>query len=147
MFEYLNAWAPRTGIYGGYLPHWLLFISVVLLFNSVQTYSKDLTLTRRVYETQASSVDAGPQVTHLSARTFGTWTFVASIVRLYAAYNIGNRAVYELAQVTFFIAGLHFGSEWLVFRTCKFGKGLLGPLVVSTTSLIWMYRFKLYYLL
>lgn len=145
MFGYLYAFLPQPAKQG-YLPHWLLFISVVSLFNSVQTYSSDLTLTRKVYEKEATSKNKGPQVTNLGARTFGTWTCVASLVRLYAAYNVNNKPVYELAQFTFLIAALHFGSEWLVFKTCQMGKGLLGPVIVSTVSLIWMYKQKLYYL-
>lgn len=34
----------------GYLPKWLLFISVVSVFNSIQTYVSGIELTRRVYE-------------------------------------------------------------------------------------------------
>lgn len=131
---------------GGKLPYWLLFISVVSIFNSVQTYrSKDLALTKKVYVEEASSDHPTPQVTHLSARTFGTWTLITSLVRFYAAYHIGNAQVYELAQLSFLVAGGHFVSEWLVYKTTKFGSGLLGPLVVSSTSLIWMYLQKGYY--
>lgn len=145
MFGYLYSVLPSSNNQIGNLPYWLLLISVVSIFNSVQSYSKDLTLTRRVYERNAASIDKGAQVTNLSARTFGTWTFLASIVRLYAAYNVNNRAVYELAQFTFLIAGLHFGSEWLVFKTCNFGKGLFGPLFVSSMSLFWMFQQKSFY--
>ena len=127
---------------GGFLPHWLLFISVVSLFNSLQTYGRDLSLTRRVYESSPPT-----EVTHLSARTFGTWTFITAIVRLYGAYNIiQNKAVYELCMWTFVVAGIHFISEWLYFHNCKLGKGLLGPLVVSSLSLVWMYSTKSFYL-
>lgn len=127
---------------GGYLPSWLLFISIVSIFNSLQTYlSPDLALTRRVYENAPRN-----QVTSLSARTFGTWTLITSIIRFYAAYNlVGNKAVYDMCMWTFAVAGFHFVSEWLVFRTCKLGKGLAGPLVVSSVSMLWMYTQRLYY--
>lgn len=55
----------------GYLPKWLLFISVVSIFNSIQTYISGLTLTRKVYSKKPE------QTTKLSARTFGTWTFIS----------------------------------------------------------------------
>ena len=77
-------------------------------------------------------------VTPLSARTFGTWTAISSIVRLYAAYNIQAPVVYQLCFWTFVVAGFHFYSEWLVFGTARFGRGLAGPLAVATGSGVWM---------
>ncbi|CAD1809270.1 Ergosterol biosynthetic protein 28 [Candida parapsilosis] len=124
---------------GGKLPYWLLFISIVSIFNSLQTYQKDLTLTKRVYNAKPQ------QVTNLSARTFGTWTLITSIVRLYGAYYITNPQVYQLTQFTFGVAAFHFLSEWLIFRTTSLGKGLAGPLVVSSLSLAWMWLYKDYY--
>lgn len=86
-------------------------------------------------------------MTRLSARTFGTWTFLTAIVRFYGAYNlVGNEQWYNLSMWTFAIAGFHFVSEWLVFRNCKLDSGLAGPLVVASSSLIWMYQQKAYYL-
>ncbi|KAK6204456.1 Erg28 like protein-domain-containing protein [Scheffersomyces amazonensis] len=139
---------PKTTPQGGNLPSWLLFISVVSIFNSIQTYqSKDLQLTKKVYENEANKADHKiPQVTGLSARTFGTWTLITSIVRFYGAYNIQNKQVYELVQFSFLVAGLHFLSEWLVYKTCKLGKGIAGPLVVSSVSIAWMFSQKSFYL-
>lgn len=77
-------------------------------------------------------------ITPLSARTFGTWTALASVVRLYAAFNIHDRAVYELAMWTFAIAILHFGSEYVYFRTARLSRGLASPMVVASASLVWM---------
>lgn len=133
---------PVSGPNGGYLPHWILFISVVSIFNSLQNYLiKDLSLTRRVYSRAPRT-----EVTSLSARTFGTWTFLTSIVRLYGAYNlVGNEQWYNVSMWTFAIAGFHFFSEWLVYGNCQLDKGLAGPLVVASSSLIWMYKQKLYY--
>ena len=124
---------------GGKLPYWLLFISVVSIFNSLQTYQKDLTLTKRVYNAKPQ------QVTNLSARTFGTWTLITSIVRLYGAYYITNPQVYQLTQFTFGVAAVHFVSEWLIYRTTLLGKGLAGPLIVSSLSLGWMWMYKDFY--
>ncbi|WPK24720.1 hypothetical protein PUMCH_002004 [Australozyma saopauloensis] len=134
---------PPTAPNGGYLPHWILFISVVSVFNSLQNYLiKDVSLTRKVY-----SAAPEMEVTRLSARTFGTWTFLTAIVRFYGAYNlVGNEQWYNLSMWTFAIAGFHFVSEWLVFRNCKLDSGLAGPLVVASSSLIWMYQQKAYYL-
>lgn len=138
----LLSFIPPTTPAGGLLPHWLLFISVVSVFNSAQTYFvKDLALTKKVY-----SAAPQDQVTNLSARTFGTWTFLTSIVRFYGAYNlVGNKTMYDLCIWTFAVAGLHFVSEWLFYKNCKLDKGLAGPLVVASTSLIWMFKQKLFY--
>ena len=117
----------------GFLPSWLLFVGAVSLFNSAQNYTT-LSLTRRVYSAQPA------QTTPLSARTFGTWTAITSIVRLYAAYHITNPQVYQLALYTYVVALAHFTAEWLIFKTARFGPGLVAPLVVATTSLLWMVK-------
>lgn len=78
------------------------------------------------------------QVTPLSARTFGTWTFLTSIVRLYAAYHVHERAWFDLGMWTFVVAGAHFFAEWRVYGTTRLGLPLAGPLVVSSVSLVWM---------
>lgn len=44
-----------------------------------------------------------------------------------------------MAFMTYLVAWGHFVSEWQVFGTARLGKGLLGPLVVSTASLVWMF--------
>ncbi|KAF2423781.1 ergosterol 28 [Tothia fuscella] len=126
----------------GLLPKWLLFVSIVSVGNSIQAYTS-LGPTRKVYAGpktpgQTPSTSTSP-VTPLSARTFGTWTFISAVVRLYAAYYITNPQIYQLAFTTYVVAFLHFFSEWLVFGTARAGPGLLGPAVVSTASLSWMW--------
>jgi len=126
----------------GLLPKWLLLVSLVSVGNSIQAYST-LHFTQQVYlgsssSKAASKSSSGSPVTPLSARTFGTWTFLSSIIRLWAAYNIDNPQVYQLALWTYSIALFHFASEWLVFGTARWGKGLAGPVFVSTGSLLWM---------
>jgi len=125
----------------GLLPKWLLLVSVISIGNSIQAYNT-LHYTARVYSGSAilpgSKTPLNP-VTALSARTFGTWTFLSSVIRLYAAYYIDNSAVYQLALWTYVVAFGHFVSEWLYFGTARWGKGLAGPVAVSTGSLVWMY--------
>lgn len=131
-------------------------ISVVSLGNSIQSYVS-LAGTRQVYAgtsasnstTQSNALPAGipastvrkdqaSPVTELSARTFGTWTALSSIIRLYAAYHITEPAVYELGLWTFGLAFAHFMSEWLVFGTARWGRGLAGPVAVSMGTGAWM---------
>lgn len=115
----------------------------------MQAYST-LHYTQRVYlgpptrKSNKPSVSKNPEapnspVTPLSARTFGTWTFLSSVIRLYAAYYIDQPQIYQLAFCTYTIAFFHFMSEWQVFGTARWGKGLAGPVFVSTGSLLWMY--------
>ncbi|CCF60676.1 hypothetical protein KAFR_0L00690 [Kazachstania africana CBS 2517] len=123
----------------GYLPKWLLFISIVSIFNSFQTYISGLELTRQVYSRQPK------ETTALSARTFGTWTFVSCMIRLYGAFYLTETHIYELTFISYIIALTHFGSELVIYRTCRFDKGFMGPLIVASTSLIWMYNQKEFY--
>ena len=123
-------------------------ISVVSMANSIQSYTT-LSATQKVYlgslpptSSQSKSQpnpSANSPVTGLSARTFGTWTAITAVVRLYAAYHIEQQAMYELALWTFGVAWAHFMSEWWIFRTARWGAGLAGPVAVSTSSLIWMW--------
>ena len=132
----------------GLLPYWLILVSLqseepipftidelqlaaVSIGNSIQTYST-LTYTKRVYSAKPN------EVTGLSARTFGTWTFVTAVVRIIAAYHLNEPAMYRMAFVVFLGANLHFLSEWLVFKTTKWGEGLAGPVIISSVSLLWM---------
>ncbi|RPB08024.1 ergosterol 28 [Morchella conica CCBAS932] len=115
----------------GWLPKWMFLVSVIAVGNSVQTYMT-LHFTKRVYSGRPD------QVNWLSSRTFGTWTFMASVLRLYAAYNITNPVVYDLAIWSYIIAGWHFLSEWLIFGTASWGAGLAGPICVSSLSTVWM---------
>jgi len=116
------------------LPKWMLFTSIVAIGNSIQSYTT-LHFTSQVY----SGCDGAPSpATGLSSRTFGTWTLLASALRLFASYNISDPQWYQLAFLSYIIAWGHFVSEWLVFKSTSFGRGLAGPLIVSTGTLVWM---------
>ena len=128
-------------------------VSLVSIGNSIQAYTT-LEYTSRVYsgpKTVPSSqtpktVSAYPVsklapnslATPLSSRTFGTWTLVQSIVRIYAAYNIDNRQIYQIAYWTYVVAFAHFMSEWFFYKTAKWGSPLAGPVIIATGSLVWM---------
>lgn len=119
--------------------------------NSIQAYAS-LAGTQQVYAGSKASATASKlpdgvpartarlesPVTALSARTFGTWTALSAVLRLYAAYHIHEPVVYELALWTFGFAFAHFISEWLVFGSARWGRGLAGPVFVSTGTGLWM---------
>ena len=124
-------------------------MSLISVLNSGQAYTT-LKFTKRVYSSSSSQTPAKTnssnvttsaypdQVTPLSSRTFGTWTFLSAVIRLYAAYNISNPVVYQLALWTYGVALVHFVSEWWIFRTARWSAGLAGPILVATGSFIWM---------
>ncbi|CAL3969910.1 unnamed protein product [Diplocarpon coronariae] len=130
----------------GILPQWLLFISLVALGNSVQSYLT-LSYIARLYAGPKPSISLPKSTpsstlspaTPLQSRTFGTWTLIQSAVRMYAAYNISNPAFYQLAFITYGVAWAHFMSEWWVFGTARWGEGLVFPVVVASSSLVWMW--------
>ncbi|KAF2125065.1 ergosterol biosynthesis protein-like protein [Dothidotthia symphoricarpi CBS 119687] len=136
MASAILSYLPQTE---GLLPKWLFLVAVISIGNSVQSYTT-LYYTSRIYNPTSSDppLKTPAHVTALSSRTFGTWTVLTALVRLYAAYNITHPAFYQLGMWTFGVAFAHFVSEWLVFGTTRLGKPLAGPLVVSTTSLAWM---------
>ena len=113
-------------------------VSLTSFGNTIQAYLTTKN-TREVY------VQSGPETTALSSRLFGTWTIVSAVVRLYAAYNISNPQVYQLAIWAYAIAWVHFMSEWMVFKTAAWGRGLAGPAFISTGSLVWMFSQWGYY--
>ncbi|KAL2356415.1 ergosterol 28 [Cryomyces antarcticus] len=139
--SYLSSYLPPGD---GLLPRWLLLVSTIALGNSIQAYTT-LHYTQRLYSgpspTTPSTSTTAPSTspaTPLQARTFGTWTFLQSLVRLYGAYHISDPLMYELVLWTYGIAFAHFVSEWLVFRTARWGVPLAFPVAISTGSLVWM---------
>ncbi|EKM58206.1 uncharacterized protein PHACADRAFT_207040 [Phanerochaete carnosa HHB-10118-sp] len=116
----------------GLLPKWMLLVAVTALFNTLQNFVTTK-FTRRLYSST-------PNVTPLQARTFGTWTLLSAVVRAYAAYNIHDKTIYDMALLSFLIAFGHFASEVLVYRTAKLPGPVFSPVVVSSLSLFWMIR-------
>ncbi|KAH7884519.1 Erg28 like protein-domain-containing protein [Phlebopus sp. FC_14] len=123
----------------GLLPKWQLLVATMAVFNTIQNFAT-LKLTRRLYTGVPPS-----SITALQARTFAVWTLTSAVVRGYAAYNIHNKIIYDMALFTYLIAFGHFTSELLIFRTAKLNVPVLSPVVVSTTSLIWMLQQYAFY--
>ncbi|GMM38958.1 Erg28 protein [Saccharomycopsis crataegensis] len=124
----------------GILPKWLLFISAVSVFNSAQCYLSGLELTRRVYENKPL------ETTGLSARTFGTWTIISAIIRYIAAFHLNDPQIWNLVFASYAIAFGHFMAELVIYKTAKFGKGFMGPFIVSTLSMGWLLYTRDFYL-
>ncbi|KAF7189325.1 Ergosterol biosynthetic protein 28 [Pseudocercospora fuligena] len=149
MASSLSSYLPPSD---GFLPKWLLFIAVVSIGNSVQCYISTAG-SREVYagksplkamKESSKGTDLSP-VNELSARTFGTWTALSSIIRLYAAYNIHDPLIYQLALWSYVVAFAHFFSEWLVFGSARWNRGFASPVFVSTFTISWMLSQWSYY--
>ncbi|KAF9082048.1 ergosterol biosynthesis protein [Mortierella sp. AD031] len=122
----------------GLLSKWLWVVGVTSFLNTFQAFAT-LAATRRIYANKQH------EVTGLSGRTFGVWTLLSSVVRLFGAYNLHIAPMYQITICTFGIAWLHFMSEFFVFRTAKITGPYLAPCVVATSSLIWMVSQYSYY--
>ncbi|CAE6416101.1 unnamed protein product [Rhizoctonia solani] len=116
----------------GLLPKWQLVVSSLAVFNTIQNFFT-LSLTKRIYSKQSQNV------TPLQSRTFAIWTLTSAILRFYCAYHVNEKVVYDLTMWTYVLAFGHFTSEFLVFRTAGLGPGLLSPMIVATTSFVWMW--------
>ncbi|KKY16141.1 putative ergosterol biosynthesis protein [Diplodia seriata] len=137
----LLAYLPQ---HEGLLPKWLFFVGVTAVGNLVQAY-RTLHFTSQVYlSPHPDRVKPPPgyqhpsETTPLHSRTFGTWTLLQGLVRLYAAYNVDVAGLYQLAMLTNIVAMWHFGTEWFVFGTTSWNKGLAGPVFVSIGTTLWM---------
>lgn len=85
-------------------------------------------------------------VNDLSSRLFATWTFTSAIIRGYAAYNIRNPAIYDMAMWTYGIALIHFVAELAAFRSTCFKGRFVFPIVVASSSFLWMATQRGWYL-
>ena len=84
------------------------------------------------------STSSSSPVTPLSARTFGAWTFLVSVARLYAAYHIHEPAWYQMALLANLVALSHFMAECFVYKTCTPYGPWLAPTSIAAISSIWM---------
>lgn len=78
------------------------------------------------------------QVTPLAARLFGTYTLAVGLIRLYAAYGLQNKFLYQLGIWTHVIAAAHFTSEMLVFKSVRFSGPQAFPFIASFVGTAWM---------
>ncbi|WBW72966.1 Erg28 protein [Schizosaccharomyces osmophilus] len=122
----------------GTLAKWNLLVGFAAIFNTIQSYITPK-LTKRVYSNSK-------EVNGLQGRTFGLWTFLSALIRIYCAYHMSSADIYFICQCTYYLASFHFLTEWLLFRSANMGAGLLSPIIVSTISIIWMAKEKQIYL-
>ena len=62
---------------------------------------------------------------------------MASVIRLYASYNLHLAPVYQLAIWSYVIAFYHFTSEIFYFKSARLGVPTAFPLVLATIGIVW----------
>ncbi|KAK5169408.1 large subunit of alpha-aminoadipate reductase [Saxophila tyrrhenica] len=119
--------------HNGWLPYWLLFLTSLAVLNTVGNYASG-------HEpwSNASQLYPNGMFTAMQGRTFGTWTAITAAVRIRAAYDIKNKALYELAMFTLLATIVHFGLEWLWFETMLMTTFLQWAGVIDIFSFGWM---------
>uniref|UniRef100_A0A8H7KFL6 Uncharacterized protein n=1 Tax=Bionectria ochroleuca TaxID=29856 RepID=A0A8H7KFL6_BIOOC len=131
----------------GVLPYYMLLLSVISIGNSAPPASSTFNPEDAVNKLIPAHNDpkATDQLTPLTGRLFGTWTFIISIVRLYAAYHLHHGPVYNIALWTYVVAFSHFASELFIFKSMTFGLPQFFPFTLATCALIWMPMVREYY--
>ncbi|KAJ2851020.1 ergosterol biosynthesis protein [Coemansia brasiliensis] len=118
----------------GGLPKFIWLSAAFSVFNTVQCMVQPLGMTRRIYSQQPQ------QVTPLTSHLFAAWTALSAVLRYKCAFNMGNALLYDITLWSFVIAGTHFMSEFLVFKTVKVPGPVLSTFVVAITSILWMIK-------
>ncbi|KAK2149696.1 hypothetical protein LSH36_441g00021 [Paralvinella palmiformis] len=115
-----------------YLQGWIGVVGMVAFGNTLSCFRGHQILSDKLY------TDAHGQVNALMARIFGVWTLLSAVIRIYCAYDIKNRAVYNLTYFSFVLAFIHFIAECFFYKTAPLTVGVMMPLAVSALSLVWM---------
>ncbi|KAJ3281900.1 ergosterol biosynthesis protein [Rhizoclosmatium sp. JEL0117] len=115
------------------LGKFILVIGVAAVYNSIQCFVPKMRLTHRIYALKPK------EATPLAARQMGLWTFTSAVIRIYAAYNLENAALYQLCMITFACALFNFLGEIIVHKTAPVSSpGVWPALAVSSIGLVLM---------
>jgi hypothetical protein len=140
--------AMGNAIQGFYTLHYTrriyngLFVPNTKLPAASAKFNPEDSVNKLVSAPSASGKDAGKakdQVTPFAGRLFGTYTFVAGLIRFYAAYEIENHLLYQLAIWTHVVAAMHFTSEMLIFKGFRFSGPQIFPFMAAYGGMLWMF--------
>ncbi|KAJ1962782.1 ergosterol biosynthesis protein [Dipsacomyces acuminosporus] len=118
----------------GGLPKFIWLSAVLSVFNSVQCMVAPLGMTRKIYSQQPQ------QVTPLTSHVFAAWTALSAILRYQCSFNMSNAVVYDMTFWSYVIAGTHFISEIVAYKTVKFPGPVISTFCVAVTSILWMIK-------
>ena len=118
--------------------------------SSTSTSTKTTKITTTIEESTASPAVQRPfvsssayaashpsPVTPLASRLWGTWCMSVGIVRIYAAYNFGDKAWYQMSMLTNVVGITHYMLEAFVYKTSRPQGPWLAPTSVALTGLVW----------
>lgn len=89
-------------------------------------------------QVQFAGPNAPPPNT-LTAHIYGIKNLYSGLIRLYAAYNIGNGDLYSLALVSYLgVFGLYGGELW-IWRTVRL-RETISSLIISGSMIGWMLK-------
>ena len=99
------------------LPTWLLLVSRILLpifsYHTADRFARHLSSGLfQSFKAYTASLSAGATQIEAarSTRKCGTWTLLSRVVRVYGAFCIDKREVYEFAMWTCALAFAHFAA-------------------------------------
>ncbi|KZV95995.1 Erg28-like protein [Exidia glandulosa HHB12029] len=118
----------------GALAKWILLTAFFSTTSTLQSlhFSAGVNLIRKIY-----TAAPAPETSGLAARLFGTWNALSTVVRVYAAYDMDNRTLYDLCLWTYVIALLHFAQETGFWGTTEFRK-MLALEITPVITIVWM---------
>ncbi|KNC99028.1 uncharacterized protein SPPG_05977 [Spizellomyces punctatus DAOM BR117] len=117
------------------LQKYLLFVGTLAFYNGAQCFFPKMRVTSRIYSEKKG------EATALMSRMMGLWTITSGLVRVYAAWNIHDRVLYNLTMYTFGLALFSFTTEVFVYKTAKISSpGVWPALLISPISLAWMWN-------
>ncbi|KAF9735798.1 hypothetical protein PMIN06_002165 [Paraphaeosphaeria minitans] len=115
----------------GYLPYFIFFTALMATLHSVICYASPRT------SLKPFSGPSSPPHTPLLAHLYGVLNITIGAIRAYAAWEIRNKALYDLALGTYVGVIWLLGSEVVVGRTVRVGDAAV-PLGVTVVGLGWM---------
>eukprot|EP00128_Syssomonas_multiformis_P017515 Colp12_sorted_trinity150504_noHs@15960 len=77
-------------------------------------------------------------ITDLTARMFGSWTFLAGLLRLYCAADINSKSTYQVTMWSFALVFAEFAAEVFLYNTAALTPGIVLPFIISGGSFLWM---------
>jgi len=116
---------------------WLLFVAVAALFATYLGFV-DLDYVKN-YQFQLAKDLVNP----LTGRLYGTWTFLAAVVRIIGAFHLHERGMYLTVQATFVIAFMFFNYEYFIAKTTSFAD-VGRPMLFAVSTFLWILFDHLY---
>ncbi|KAI1774970.1 ergosterol biosynthesis protein-like protein Erg28 [Hypoxylon cercidicola] len=125
---------------GGYLPYLLLYSGLAAAIHTVVCYASRPTTALKAF----SGAEAPPPHP-LLAHVYGVKNFYTSMIRFYAAYNLANPLMYDLAILTFVGVLFLYITEVFVYKTSRLREAIF-PYVTAGTGFVWMMLQRDWYL-